>query len=124
MTIQKNIGKNTIGDNNKMTVSLHDYNMSTHDLSTIVRNTQSPGTLVPNLCLVGQKGDTFDIDIDANALTHPTGTFIRIIQTRTPCIYSTSKIVQQLVTQQSYKNRSKHGTGKTASNNSKSTTKI
>lgn len=72
MGIQKNIGKNTIGDNNKMSVSLHDYNMSTHDLSTIVRNTQSPGTLVPNLCLVGQKGDTFDIDIDSNVLTHPT----------------------------------------------------
>lgn len=72
MTIQKNIGKNTIGDNQKMSVSLHDYQMSTHDLSTIVRNTQSPGTLVPNLCLVGQKGDTFDIDIDANVLTHPT----------------------------------------------------
>lgn len=72
MAIQKNIGKNTIGDNNKMSVSLHDYNMSTHDLSTIVRNTQSPGTLVPNLCLVGQKGDTIDIDIDANVLTHPT----------------------------------------------------
>ena len=46
-----------------MSVSLHDYNMSTHDLSTIVRNTQSPGTLVPNLCLLAQKGDTFDIDI-------------------------------------------------------------
>jgi hypothetical protein len=72
MAIQKNIGKNTIGDNQKMSVSLHDYQMSTHDLSTIVRNTQSPGTLVPNLCLVGQKGDTFDIDIDANVLTHPT----------------------------------------------------
>lgn len=72
MPIQKNIGKNTIGDNNKMSVSLHEYNMSTHDLSTIVRNTQSPGTLVPNLCLVGQKGDTFDIDVDANVLTHPT----------------------------------------------------
>ena len=72
MSIQKNIGKNTIGDNNKMSVSLHNYNMSTHDLSTIVRNTQSPGTLVPNLCLVGQKGDTFDIDVDANVLTHPT----------------------------------------------------
>ena len=25
MAIQKNIGKNTIGDNNKMSVSLHDY---------------------------------------------------------------------------------------------------
>lgn len=72
MAIQKNIGKNTIGDNNKMSVSLHDYNMSTHDLSTIVRNTQSPGTLVPNLCLVAQKGDTFNIDIDSNVLTHPT----------------------------------------------------
>lgn len=72
MAITKNIGKNTIGDNNKMSVSLHNYNMSTHDLSTIVRNTQSPGTLVPNLCLVGQKGDTIDIDIDANVLTHPT----------------------------------------------------
>lgn len=72
MSIQKNIGKNTIGDNNKMSVSLHEYNMSTHDLSTIIRNTQSPGTLVPNLCIVGQKGDTFDIDVDANVLTHPT----------------------------------------------------
>ena len=72
MGIKKNIGKNTIGDNQKMSVSLHDYQMSTHDLSTIVRNTQSPGTLVPNLCMVGQKGDTFDIDIDANVLTHPT----------------------------------------------------
>lgn len=72
MSIKKNIGKNTIGDNNKMSVSLHEYNMSTHDLSTIVRNTQSPGTLVPNLCVVGQKGDTFDIDIDSNVLTHPT----------------------------------------------------
>ena len=72
MAIRKNIGKNTIGDNNKMSVSLHDYNMSTHDLSTIVRNTQSPGTLVPNLCLVAQKGDTFDIDIESSALTHPT----------------------------------------------------
>lgn len=72
MSIQKNIGKNTIGDNNKMSVSLHEYNMSTHDLSTIVRNTQSPGTLVPNLCIVGQKGDTFDIDVDASVLTHPT----------------------------------------------------
>ena len=72
MAIQKNIGKNTIGDNNKMSVSLHDYNMSTHDLSTIVRNTQSAGTLVPNLCLVTQKGDTLDIDVDSNVLTHPT----------------------------------------------------
>ena len=71
MSIQKNIGKNTIGDNNKMSVNLHEYSMSTHDLSTIVRNTQSPGTLVPNLCLIGQKGDTFDIDVDAMGRNYP-----------------------------------------------------
>lgn len=72
MTIQKNIGKNTIGDNNKMSVSLHDYNMSTHDLSTITRTSISPGTLVPTLKLLVQKGDIIDIDLEANVLTHPT----------------------------------------------------
>ena len=72
MTLQKNIGKNTIGDNNKMKVDLKTYNMSTHDLSTIFRNTQSPGTLVPNLCMLAQKGDTLDIDIESHVLTHPT----------------------------------------------------
>ena len=49
MSLQKNIGKNTIGDNNKMSVNLHTYNMSTHDLSTIFRNTQSAGTLVTSV---------------------------------------------------------------------------
>lgn len=72
MSLQKNIGKNTIGDNNKMSVDLHTYNMSTHDLSTIFRNTQSVGTLVPNLVLLAQKGDTIDIDIESHVLTHPT----------------------------------------------------
>lgn len=72
MSIKKNIGKNTIGDNNKMSVDLHTYNMSTHDLSTIFRNTQSVGTLVPNLVLLAQKGDTIDIDIESHVLTHPT----------------------------------------------------
>ena len=55
MSIQKNIGKNTIGDNKKMEVDLRTYNRSTHNLSTIVRNTQSAGTLVPTLTLVMQK---------------------------------------------------------------------
>ena len=58
MGIQKNIGKNTIVDNNKMSVNLHDYNMSTHDLSTMK--------------LLVQKGDVIDIDIESNVLTHPT----------------------------------------------------
>lgn len=70
--MEKNIGKNTIGDNNKMKVYMHDYNMSTHDLSTITRTSISPGTLVPTMKLLVQKGDIIDIDIESNVLTHPT----------------------------------------------------
>jgi len=72
MSIQKNIGKNTIGDNKKMEVDLRTYNRSTHNLSTIVRNTQSAGTLVPTLTLIMQKDDTFEINIESSVLTHPT----------------------------------------------------
>ena len=72
MAIEKNIGKNTIGDNEKMKVYMHDYNMSTHDLSTITRTSISPGVLVPTMKLLVQKGDTIDIDIESNVLTHPT----------------------------------------------------
>ena len=72
MSIQKNIGKNTIGDNKKMEVDLRTYNRSTHNLSTIVRNTQSAGTLVPTCTIVMQKDDTFEINIESSVLTHPT----------------------------------------------------
>ena len=72
MTVVRNIGKNTIGDNQKMTVAMHDYEMSNHDLSFVFRNTQSPGTLVPFLKLVAQKGDIFDINLVNKTLTHPT----------------------------------------------------
>ena len=72
MAIQKNIGKNTIGDNKRMEVDLRTYNRSTHNLSTVIRNTQSPGTLVPTMTLVMQKDDTFDINIESSVLTHPT----------------------------------------------------
>lgn len=55
-----------------MSVRLHSYNMSNHDLSFVFRNTQSPGTLVPFMKLVGQKGDVFDIQLINKTLTHPT----------------------------------------------------
>lgn len=72
MSIKKNIGKNTLGDGKKMQVDLRTYNRSTHDLSYAWRNTQGVGTLVPCLKQVALPGDTFDIDIDAKVLTHPT----------------------------------------------------
>lgn len=72
MSVVRTIGKNTIGDNDKMKVAMRDYEMSSHDLSFIWRNTQSPGTLVPFMKIYGQKGDIFDIDLNSKALTHPT----------------------------------------------------
>lgn len=72
MSITKHIGKNTLGDNNKMKVNLRTYNRSTHDLSYVWRNTQAVGTLVPFLCEPVLPDDTNEISINANVLTHPT----------------------------------------------------
>lgn len=70
--ITKHIGKNTLGDNNKMKVNLRTYNRSTHNLSYVWRNTQAPGTIVPFMSIPMMKGDTFEINLQPNVLTHPT----------------------------------------------------
>ena len=48
-----NIGKNTLGDNDKMSVSLREYGRSTHDLSSAWRSPMGVGTLVPFMKLIG-----------------------------------------------------------------------
>ena len=35
MAVVRTLGKNTLGDNDKMKVAMRDYDMSTHDISTI-----------------------------------------------------------------------------------------
>mgnify|MGYP000070234126 CR=1 FL=1 len=67
-----NIGKNTLGDNNKMSVSLREYGRSTHNLSSAWRSPMGVGTLVPFMKLLGLPGDTFNIDLDTQIMTHPT----------------------------------------------------
>ena len=67
-----NIGKNTLGGGNKMQVDLRTYNRSTHNLSHAWRSSMGVGTLVPCYKEVALPGDTFDIQIDAKVLTHPT----------------------------------------------------
>ena len=67
-----NIGKNTLGDNNKMSVSLREYGRSTHDLSYAWRSPMGVGTLVPFMKLLALPGDTFDINLDTKVMTHPT----------------------------------------------------
>ena len=67
-----NIGKNTLGDSDKMSVSLREYGRSTHNLSSAWRSPMGVGTLVPFMKLVGLPGDTFDIELDTRIMTHPT----------------------------------------------------
>lgn len=70
--MQVNIGKNTLGDNDKMSVSLREYDRSTHDLSFAWRSSMGVGTLVPCLKILGTAGDTFAIEAEDKIMTHPT----------------------------------------------------
>jgi hypothetical protein len=72
MSIKKTLGGDRLGAGKKMKVELHNYERSTHDLGYIWRSTMAPGTLVPFMSEVALPGDTFDIELDANVLTHPT----------------------------------------------------
>lgn len=70
--VKKTIGKNTLGDNNKMKVAMRDYERSTHNLSYVWRNTQAPGTLVPCMKILATPGTTYKIKANSHILTHPT----------------------------------------------------
>lgn len=72
MSVVKNIGKNTLGDNDKMQVHLHDYHMSTQNLSMTFRSTLGVGMLVPFFKLLCQKGDVVDLQLLNKTMTHPT----------------------------------------------------
>lgn len=72
MAITRTIGKNTLGDNNKMHVRLREYDMSSQNLSYVFRSTMGVGMLVPFMKIVCQKGDIFDIQLTNKTMTHPT----------------------------------------------------
>ena len=72
MAITRTIGKNTLGDNNKIQVRLREYDMSSQNLSYVFRSTMGVGMLVPFMKIVCQKGDIFDIKLTNKTMTHPT----------------------------------------------------
>lgn len=69
---QVTLGGDRLGAGNKQKVSLHNYERSTHDLSYTWRSTMASGTLVPFMTELGLPGDTFDIDLNLDVMTHPT----------------------------------------------------
>ena len=70
--MQKTLGGDRLGSGKKHKVDLHGYERSTHDLGYVWRNTQAPGTLVPFMSEVALPGDSWDIDLNADVMTHPT----------------------------------------------------
>ncbi len=72
MAIVRTLGKNTLGDNNKMKIAMRDYDMSTHDISTIFRSSIGVGMLVPFCKILCQKGDIIDINLINKTLSQPT----------------------------------------------------
>uniref|UniRef100_A0AAU8B146 Major capsid protein n=1 Tax=Dulem virus 213 TaxID=3145690 RepID=A0AAU8B146_9VIRU len=72
MSLTRSIGKNTLGGGKKMNVDLRTYNRSTHDLSYIWRSSMAAGTLVPFCKILTTPGDTMEIDLTHQIMTHPT----------------------------------------------------
>ena len=72
MSRRISLGGDRLGSGNKQRVELHGFERSNHDLSYIWRSTMAAGTLTPFLSEPILPGDTFDIDLNSNVLTHPT----------------------------------------------------
>lgn len=72
MAIVRTLGKNTLGDNNKMKVAMREYDMSTHDISTIFRSSVGVGMLVPFCKILCQKGDIIDLNLINKTISQPT----------------------------------------------------
>lgn len=72
MAVVRTLGKNTLGDNNKMKVAMREYDMSTHDISTIFRSSIGVGMLIPFCKILCQKGDIIDINLINKTLSQPT----------------------------------------------------
>ena len=66
------IGGDRLGSGNKESVSLKNYERSTHDLGYIWRSSMASGTLVPFMSEVALPGDSFDIKLDCDVKTLPT----------------------------------------------------
>lgn len=66
------LGGERLGSGNRNKVYLRDYERSTHDLGYIWRSTMASGTLVPFASIVATPGDTFDINLNVDVMTHPT----------------------------------------------------
>lgn len=66
------LGGERLGSGKKMKQYLRDYERSNHDLGYVWRSSMASGTLVPFMSELMLPGDTFDIDLNTDVMTHPT----------------------------------------------------
>lgn len=72
MSKNVNLGGDRLGSGKKNDISLHGYQMSTHDKGYVFRSTMASGTLVPFLMELGTPGDNFEINLEEVIKTLPT----------------------------------------------------
>lgn len=72
MSQKVTIGGDRVGSGKKMQAELHDYYRSTHNLSEKWASSMASGVLYPAMCKLAMRGDSFDINIAADARTIPT----------------------------------------------------
>lgn len=67
------LGGDRLGTGRKMTVQMRNFGRSSHDQGFVFTTDQAFGTLVPALCQIGTRGDTFYLDnIESLVRTLPT----------------------------------------------------
>jgi hypothetical protein len=72
MAITKALGGERLGAGNKMNVTLHGFNRSSHNIGQLFKTDQAIGTLVPYFCDIGLNGTTYNIDLTTKIRTLPT----------------------------------------------------
>lgn len=70
--MKRPIGGDRIGSGNKMDVEMKTYSRSTQDLNKPWRSTMAAGTIVPFMKMLALPGDTIDLELDVDVMTHPT----------------------------------------------------
>ena len=72
MAITKALGGERLGSGNKMNVTLHGFNRSSHNIGQLFKTDKAIGTLVPYFCDIGLNGTTYNIDLTTKIRTLPT----------------------------------------------------
>lgn len=71
-TIKKTFGGDRLGSEQKMTIKMHGFGRSSHNIGMLFKTDQAIGTLVPYYCDFATNGTTYYMDINIKDRTLPT----------------------------------------------------